>query len=127
MNAMQNPQAPHLDFGFMSGWIAESPKAMPSNLDMVMERNGNLLIAEWKRVGEKVSMGQQILLTNMAACANVCSFVINGHTDGGVPVVGSIFQIHPDAPHCRLVATGIDGLKSIMCRWHKMASGIKIV
>ena len=122
MNAMRNPQAPHLDFGFMSGWIPNNPKAMPSNLDMVIERRGNLLVAEWKRENEKVSRGQQILLSNTASKDGILVLVVNGHTDGGNPVVGKIYRVWPEKPHCRPLAHGVDGLKSVVLRWYQFSN-----
>ena len=55
MHAMRNRKAEHVDYGFMAGWIEENPKAMPSNIDGVIERNGCFLWMEWKLGGESMS------------------------------------------------------------------------
>lgn len=64
--AMRNVNATHVDFGFLRGMIPSNPHFMPSNIDMVMERNGRFLFGEWKREGEEMKIGQKILLKNLA-------------------------------------------------------------
>ena len=68
---MRNTYASHTDFGFLSGVILDNPKAMPSNLDMVFERKGKFLVGEWKRTNEEISVGQKILLKQLAILRNL--------------------------------------------------------
>jgi len=75
---MRNAYASHTDFGFLRGVILDNPKAMPSNIDMVFERRGSFLIAEWKRKNEEISLGQKILLKALANQNKFTVLVING-------------------------------------------------
>ena len=59
---MNNPEAEHVDFGFLRGIIKNKPKALPVNIDMLYEINGHFLIGEWKAANEKISEGQKIAL-----------------------------------------------------------------
>lgn len=85
---MRNRQAPHIDFTELAGIIPSSLKALPSNLDMILERKGRFLVGEWKRKGEDISQGQKILLTELAKLPNFLVLIIQGDTDDGMNVTG---------------------------------------
>ena len=80
---MRDKYAPHVDFGELSGLLG---KVLPSNLDMVLERKGHFLFGEWKRDGEKISKGQEILLKALSGLPRATVLVINGDTDNGMRV-----------------------------------------
>lgn len=80
---MRNPHAPHIDFTELNG-IAK--KCVPSNIDMIYERNGYFLVGEWKRKDEMLSMGQAILLRQLASQPNFLVLLIQGDTDNGMDV-----------------------------------------
>ena len=117
---MRNNQAKHIDFGFLYGVIEDNPKAMPSDLDMVLERKGKFLIAEWKRDGEKISMGQKILLKSLAKNDNFKVVIIEGYSYDGTTEVKRIGIIKEDK--LEKIAEGIDGLKKVIKRWYKYAN-----
>ena len=77
--AMRNPQATHVDFGFLRGIIRDNPNFMPSNIDMVLERKGSFLFGEWKREDEEIKTGQKILLKELAWIHRV--LLITGYVD----------------------------------------------
>tara|TARA_B100001059_G_C17801787_1_gene566631 strand:- start:169 stop:552 length:384 start_codon:yes stop_codon:yes gene_type:complete len=120
IKGMRNNQAKHIDFGFLSGVIEDNPKAMPSDLDMVFERKGKFLIAEWKRDGEKISMGQKILLKSLAKNDNFKVLIIEGYSYDGATEVKRIGIIKQDK--LEKIAEGIDGLKKVIKRWYKYAN-----
>ena len=80
---MRDKYAPHIDFEELNGLLG---KVVPSNLDMVLERKGKFLVAEWKRDNEKISIGQEILLKNLAKKDDFYVLIINGDTDNGMRV-----------------------------------------
>jgi len=120
IKGMRNNQAKHIDFGFLSGVIEDNPKAMPSDLDMVLERKGKFLIAEWKRDGEKISMGQKILLKALAKHDNFKVLIIEGYSYDGNTEVKRIGIIKQDK--LEKIAEGTDGLKKVIKRWYKYAN-----
>lgn len=83
---MRNTKAAHIDFTPFVGVIESNPKFLPSNLDMILERNGNFIVAEWKRHGEKISLGQQKVLQALAVVPRFVVLVITGDTDDGLRV-----------------------------------------
>ena len=93
---------------------------MPSDLDMVFERKGKFLIAEWKRDGEKISMGQKILLKALAKHDNFKVLIIEGYSYDGTTEVKRIGIIKEDK--LEKIAEGIDGLKKVIKRWYKYAN-----
>jgi len=86
MTAMRNPDAKHIDFTELQGIIKSNPKFLPSNIDMVYERNGHFLVGEWKRPGEKISGGQRLLLHRLASHPHFKVLLIVGDTDNGMKI-----------------------------------------
>ena len=86
MTAMRNPDAKHTDFADLIGVIPNNPKFLASNLDMVMERFGQFLVGEWKRPGEEISKGQEILLKRLASKDEFVVLIIEGDTDDGMNI-----------------------------------------
>lgn len=80
--AMRNSEAKHIDYGFMKGVISEN--FMPSNIDGILERNGQFIVMEWKREGEKFSKGQEILLRALSKTPCFTLLIITGDTDNGI-------------------------------------------
>jgi len=77
--AMRNANDSHVDFGFLRGMIPTNPSFMPSNIDMIIERRGEFIFGEWKREGEKMTVGQRILLLALSKMHTV--LLITGHVD----------------------------------------------
>ena len=77
--AMRNANASHVDFGFLRGMIPTNPSFMPSNIDMIIERRGEFIFGEWKREGEKMTVGQRILLLALSKMHTV--LLITGYVD----------------------------------------------
>lgn len=83
IKAMRNPDAKHIDYGFMKGAIPDNPNFMPSNIDGIIERNGSFMVLEWKRPKEKISKGQERLLKALAQ-NGIAVVIICGDTDNGL-------------------------------------------
>ena len=61
-NGMRNSKAAHIDFGFLQGSIQAKPAVMPSNIDMVLCKNGvRFLFGEWKHDTEEMPFAQKII------------------------------------------------------------------
>lgn len=120
--AMRNPHATHVDFGFLRGLIPANPKAMPSNIDMVFERKAHFLFGEWKRPSENMSIGQEIVLVNLAKQPNTTVLVITGNTDNGVEVsdIQAINKYGMYVP----IGKDADDLKSILNDWYVQADAL---
>lgn len=80
---MRNPNAVHIDYGFMQGIFPDNPNFMPSNIDGIIERNGQFMVLEWKRKNEKISKGQGRLLKALAQ-KGLTVVIICGDTDNGL-------------------------------------------
>jgi len=119
-NAMRNAYASHTDFGFLNGIIQDNPKAMPSNLDMVLERKGKFLVGEWKRTNEEISVGQKILLKQLAILPNFTVLIINGYSDSEGMEIDKFYQVGQSS--LIYIDTGIDALKSYINTWYKLSN-----
>jgi hypothetical protein len=128
MTAMRNPDAKHTDFADLIGVIPSNPRLLPSNLDMVLERNGIFLVGEWKRPSESISLGQEILLKNLAKMPNFLVLVIEGNTDNGM-VVNKVSMYDKKSENgwssieLKEVGNSVDDLKNIIRMWYTKANG----
>ena len=113
---MRNRQAPHIDFADFVGLM---DKRLPSNIDMVMERHGKFLIGEWKRPDEKISIGQQILLKQLAKLPNFTILIVIGDTDNGMNV-SKVWQLRHDESWI-IVGSSTKDFKSYLVAWDKNA------
>lgn len=114
---MRNPDAKHLDFGNLVGLIPDNPKILPSDLDLVYERKGKFLVAEFKRGEEKLSQGQKILLENLASLPEFNVFVVNGYSEQGNLVIGDIYWISRNKEF-KKAGNGLDRFKQIITNWY---------
>lgn len=111
---MRNPNAVHIDFKDLNGLMG---KIVPSNIDMVMERNGYFLIGEWKREGEAISVGQNILLKQLAKIADKFTvLIIQGHTDTGSMVVEEFYLMDAEG-YLVPIGAGVDKFKDFLVHW----------
>lgn len=78
MGALKNPDARHIDFEPFKGLIPNNPKLLPCDIDMVIERKGRFLAAEWKREGEVFSMGQSLMLEALSRVNEFTVLLVNG-------------------------------------------------
>ena len=91
---MRNPDAKHLNFADLQGVIVSNPKWLPSNIDMLAERNGKFLLCEWKRPNEEFGGGQKILLKALSKAQHFTVLIVQGHTDNGM-VIDVFWQLMP--------------------------------
>ena len=119
MNAMRNPEARHLDFGDLVGAIPQNPKALPSNLDMIMERNGRFLVGEWKRAGEALPEGQRILLQALARHQAFKVFIVQGNTDAGM-TVEKLWKVRAGGD-CQPLTASVEDLRMVLRDWYAEA------
>jgi len=121
--AMRNPDAKHKDFGALIGLIPSNPKFLPSDIDMVYERNGCFLFGEWKRKSEKFGGGQRILLRKLAQQPRTVVLLIVGDTDNGMNVE-QVFYINPAEKDPVLLGEGFETLTWVINEWYEKANGV---
>ena len=113
---MRDRYAPHVDFGELSGLLG---KVLPSNVDMVLERKGHFLFGEWKRDGEKISKGQEILLKALSGLPKTTVLVVSGDTDNGMRVE-RFWRILPDGSYTQS-GKGLIEFKDYITEWYLVA------
>lgn len=115
---MRNPNALHIDFSALTGMLG---KVVPSDIDMVYERKGMFLVGEWKRDGEQVSKGQELLLKALARKDEFTVLIINGWTENGSMTVKTVWSVFPSG-ECVAIGQGLDFLKDYIAKWYQKAS-----
>ena len=113
---MRNKEAPHIDFEELNGLLG---KVVPSNLDMVLERKGHFLFAEWKRDNEKVSKGQEILLKALSRLPKTTVLVVSGDSDDGMRV-DRFWRVLPNG-NCIESGKGLIEFKDYIIEWYLFA------
>lgn len=113
--SMRNPNAPHVDFGFMRGIIPANDKILPSNIDMAYGISGNFLFGEWKQPGENIMEGQKILLRFLSEHPKTSLLLITGFSTKLDTQVFDIYQIKDRKQ--KQVGYGVDHLKEIIAEW----------
>lgn len=73
-------------------------------------------MGEWKRQGEAISFGQQLLLNRLAGTENFTVLVITGHSDNEQTEVSAIHRLKENGD---LIPVGesVKDLKSLYLRW----------
>jgi hypothetical protein len=120
---MRNMFATHTDYAEFKGLIPTNPALIPSNVDGILERNGQFLILEWKRPGEKVSTGQKIMLQALASKPDFMVVIIYGNTDNET-VIDSYWLLTPDGKPVKS-GVGFQSFKQFYKDWYALADGHK--
>lgn len=117
---MRNPNARHIDFYSFRGLIVDNPNVHPSNLDMIFERKSKFLIAEWKRDSEQLSLGQEILLKNLAKQPNFIVLIVIGDTDEETNVLK--FDMLTRKGNQKELGTSLEELRQFITKWYNWAN-----
>lgn len=120
MKLMRNPKATHIDFFQLKGLIESNPNACPCNIDMMLERNCKFLVGEWKRLNERMSLGQQILLKNLAKQPQFIVLIIHGDTDNETNVT-KFELIDKNGEHIT-IGYSFEQLKNFITGWYNWAN-----
>ena len=123
MKLMRNMFATHTDYSEFKGLIPTNPHLVPSNVDGILERNGQFLILEWKRLGEKVSEGQRIMLQALASKPSFMVVIIYGNTDNET-VIDSYWLLTPEGKPVK-TGIGFESFKQFYRDWYTLADGYK--
>ena len=119
---MRNMFATHTDYADFMGLIPTNPHLVPSNVDGILERNGQFLIFEWKRPGEKVSNGQRIMLQALAAKPSFMVVIIYGNTDTET-IIDSYWLLTPEGKPVK-TGIGFESFKQFYRQWYELANNV---
>ena len=118
---MRNAWASHTDYADFKGLISANTAFVPSNVDGIAERNGQFLIMEWKRPGEKVSNGQRIMLQALASKPSFMVVIIYGNTDTET-IIDSYWLLTPEGKPVK-TGIGFESFKQFYRDWYALADG----
>jgi len=124
MSLMRNPDAKHLDFSELAGLFPENPRFLPSNIDLIAERNGCFFISEWKRPEEDMSGGQRLLLRRLANLPRTIVLLVEGDTDNGMNV-SEVLWVPPKGPMV-VLGTDADTFKQAYKDWYAGADKVEV-
>lgn len=120
---LRNPDAKLIDFTQLIGIIESNPKFLPSDLDMIYERNGKYLVVEWKKPEEAltVNSGQEILLKALANNHVFTVLKVIGYTENNQMVVQKIDRLRRNGTW-EYIGDGLPRFKEIIQKWYAHVS-----
>jgi hypothetical protein len=110
-------KAEHIDFGFLAAAIKSNPRAVPSNVDAMMERRGRFLAMEFKKPNEEFGEGQKIFLRALAKKPDTTVWIVTGHFDRE-PVEFDSAHILLPSSRLRLLTDEFEKLVEALNIWH---------
>jgi hypothetical protein len=120
---LRNPDAKLIDFSDLVGLIESNPKFLPSDLDMIYERNGKFLVVEWKKPDEALTInsGQEILLKALASNPAFTVLKVIGYTENAKMYVQKIDRLKRDGIW-QYLGDGLPKFKEIIQKWYSHVS-----
>lgn len=120
---LRNPDAKLIDFHDLIGVIESNPKFLPSDLDMIYERNGKYLVVEWKKPDEAltVNSGQEILLKALANNPAFTVLKVIGYTEESRMYVQKIDRLKREGTW-QYLGDGLPKFKELIKKWYDHVS-----
>lgn len=120
---LRNPDAKLIDFTQLIGIIESNPKFLPSDLDMIYERNGKYLVVEWKKPDEAltVNSGQEILLKALANNPAFTVLKVIGYTEESRMYVQKIDRLKREGTW-QYLGDGLPKFKELIKKWYDHVS-----
>lgn len=115
---MRNPDAKLIDFSELAGIITDNPKFLPSDLDMICERNGHFLVFEFKRGAEQLSKGQEILLKQLAKTPKFTVVKVDGYSENGLLNIENLYYLNANEAF-QYAGNGKERLIEFIQNWYK--------
>lgn len=106
------------NWGMLEGCFGAT-RIRPSDIDGVVDRNGQFLVLESKRVGAEVRQGQHILFQSLAATGLFTILVFFG--DSVKCEVNSIRSYSPGVGYQHDAPCDLDGLRRRVAAWFAAA------
>lgn len=132
---LRNTMVQLVDYRNLEGIIDTNKSFACSDLDMIYERNGKFLVAEWKKDGESISFGQERLLKALAQTPNFIVLVIRGYSENTKLIVKKIHLMKKDGTlQMKYEYEDLDGgnledglikLTEIIQSWYKWADNVQ--
>lgn len=93
---LRNTMVQLVDYRDLNGIIESNPLFACSDIDMIYERNGSFLVAEWKKPNEDVSGGQDILLKALAKSDQFTVIKVCGYSEDTALTVYDFYWLRPN-------------------------------
>ena len=132
---LRNTMVQLVDYRDLEGIIDTNKAFACSDIDMIYERKGKFLIGEWKKKGEEISGGQEILLKALANTPNFFVLLITGHSENTkltvlkIQLLGKDGKFETKYEYDDLfgdkLEDGVNVLKDIIQKWYKWADNVQ--
>lgn len=114
---LRNTMVQLVDYRDLNGIIESNPLFACSDIDMIYERNGHFLVAEWKKPNEDVSGGQDILLKALAKSPKFNVIKVCGYSEGTALTVYDFYWLRPNGVWA-YVGQGKERLIKFIQNWY---------
>jgi len=107
------------DFDFLKGCFGKS-RIMPSDIDGIVERNGNFLVMEFKPSGKKLPIGQSITFRKLAQLPKFTVVVIwHIPCEMHEPKEPVSMQVFPEKD---IISADVDTVRVFVKNWWEVAN-----
>jgi hypothetical protein len=124
-----------VDYRDLEGIIDTNKSFACSDLDMIYERKSKFLIGEWKKKGEKISKGQEILLKALSKTPNFIVLLITGYSEDTKLIVQKIEMLNKKGEfeskyefedlYGDKQEDGVKALTEMVQAWYKWADNVQ--
>lgn len=120
---LRNVMAQLIDYRDLNGVIESNPKFAPSDIDMIYERNGHFLVAEWKKPDESFGGGQEIMLKSLAKIPQFTVIKVCGASYETRLVVDDIYWM-TSSGFWKPAGYGVERLKEFIKNWYAKVDNV---
>ena len=114
---LRNTMVQLVDYRDLEGIIESNKNFGCSDIDMIYERKGKFLVAEWKKPDELISQGQSILLQALAKTPKFTVIKVCGYSENENLTVYDIYWLSPQG-QWKYAGQGLERLKLFIKNWY---------
>ncbi len=121
---LRNTMVQLVDYRDLEGIIESNKNFGCSDIDMIYERKGKFLVAEWKKPNEDVSGGQDILLKALAKIEEFTVIKVCGYSEDTRLTVYDFYYLKPSGIWA-YVGQGKERLTTFIQNWYAKADNVQ--
>lgn len=121
---LRNTMVQLVDYRDLEGIIKTNKSFACSDIDMIYERKGKFLVAEWKKPNEELSEGQSILLKALAKNDEFTVIRVCGYSENTKLTVYDFHWLKPNGIWA-FVGQGKERLTTFIQNWYAKADNVQ--
>jgi hypothetical protein len=121
---LRNTMVQLVDYRDLEGIVKDNELFACSDIDMIYERKGKFLVAEWKKPNEQLSEGQSILLKALAKNDEFTVIKVCGYSENKKLIVYDFNWLRPNGTWA-FAGQGKQRLIEFIQNWYAKADNVQ--